>query len=243
MSSCVSAFICSVATEANCRKESSPQLKIMVNTQKKIIKIIDAFEEKTVREMDKMMKCFDKVRQEVTKRTEAIENSFRQLRRHIAKLCEAGDDSETDTNEEEEDDWYPPELYRPIQFVQDYVMSDEYQRPVPFAMHYLEARFGDHYRGNRSGQCWRQKDNGKYVTCKFEDVMSKLGALQYQFRACFVDPSTYKDLKDPKDNEYFTRLNKWWKTPKTVDNQNLDATVLKKFLYYKHKNLPSVRSK
>ena len=225
--------------------KSSRQLKIMANTQKKISKIIDSFEEKTVREMDKMMKCFDKVKQELTKRTEAIENSFRQLRRQIAKLCEAGDDSETTDVEEEqeEDDWNPPEIW-PIEFVQKYVRSDEDYRPVPFAMHYLEARFGNHYRGNRQGQCWRQKKNGKYVTCDFEEILDRLAphkSLQFQFRKCLVSPEDYCDEKE--DPDYFVRLRKWWGLPKTVDNQNLDTAVLKKFLYYKHKNLPSVRSK
>ena len=238
MSSCVPAFICSVTAEADCRIKSSRQLKIMVNTQKKISKVVDSFEERTVREMDKMMKIFDKVKQEITKRSENIENSFRQLRRQLSKLCEAGDDSDTDVEEEEEDSWVPPELYDPIEFVQKYVMSDEEEREPIFALHYLEHRFGDHYRGNRQGQCWRQKENGKYVTCDFEDISGWLRSLQYQFEKCKTDPTSYRDMKE--DPEYFVRLNKWWGGK---DRIKLDKIALKKFLYYKHKNLPSVRSK
>jgi hypothetical protein len=246
MPSCVPAFICSVAIEANCLKESSPQLNMVNSTQKKIGKLVDAFEEKTVREMDKIIKCFekvDKVKQEVSKRTETIENSFRQLRRQMAKLHEAGDDScsaEADSaNEEEEEKFYPPELYRPVQFVTDYIISDENIRK-PFSLHYLEARFGDHYRADRYGAFWKKSSRrGKYVKCKFEEILEWLNpekTVMFQFKECLAPPPSYLDEK--KEPEIFGRMKKWW----PEDDKDLDRPVLKKFLCQKHQSLPSIRS-
>ena len=207
----------------------------MVNTQKKMSKLIDAFEEKTLREMDKMIKC---IRQEVTKRTETIENSFRQLRRQITKLCGAGDDSTSgdDANENEEEKFYPFEICSPLEFVEKYVMSDEDTRP-PFLIHYLEARFGDHYRGDRYGGCWKKR-KGKYVTCTFEEILEWLSpnkTIMFQKKACLRDPRDYRD--EEEDPEYFERWrNAWMEEPLA-----LDRDTLKKFLCYKHKNLPNLR--
>ena len=265
MSSCVSAFICSVATEDNCQKKSSPQLKIMMNTAKRIRKFLDNFEEKLVREFEKITKISEQNHQEkqvetrkhlekvlqgheknhqanqreMRKHMENIESSLRQFRRLLSR-SEPGDDScpEDETNDEEEEKFCPPELYRPISFVQEYVMSDEEVREPLFALHYLKARFGDHYRGDRYGTCWKQKKNGKYVNCDFEEILEWLPTLRQQFEECKTDPTTYRDLKE--DPEYFVLFNKWWNGKDPV---KLNREVLKKFLYYKHKNLPSVKSK
>jgi hypothetical protein len=265
MSSCVSAFICSVATEDNCQKKSSPQLKIMMNTAKRIRKFLDNFEEKLVREFEKITKISEQNHQEkqvetrkhlekvlqgheknhqanqreMRKHMENIESSLRQFRRLVVR-GESDDDScpedEKMPKTVEKDDFTPPELYRPIDFIQKYIMSDEEVREPIFALHYLEARFGDHYRGNRQGQCWRQKENGKYVECKFEDILGWIPTLRYQFQMCKTDPETYADKET--DPEYFVRLNKSWGGK---DRWELDRTSLKKFLHYKHKNLPSIR--
>ena len=241
----------------------------MVNVEKKMKRFLDDLEEKAVRECEKLRKSQEKSHQanqvetrkhmekvlqaqekshqanllEIRKRMENIESSVRQFRRVLSRISEAGDDSDDTIEEEEEDSFIPPEIY-PSEFVMDYVRSDPDFRPVPFAMHYLEARLGDHYRGNRQGQCWRQKENGKYVTCKFEKNLEQIEpekSLQFQFKKCLRSPEDYCDKKE--DPEFFAKHTKWWNLPKTVDNLKLDAAALKKFLYYKHKNLPSVRSK
>ena len=169
---------------------------------------------------------------------ENIESSLRQFRRLVAR-GESDDDScpEDEKFVEPKDEFTPKELYRPIDFVQKFVMSDEEEREPVFALHYLEARFGDHYRGNRQGACWRQKENGKYVTCTFEDIYNWMSSMQEQWERCLTDPRDYKDEK--KDKDYFTRWRRAWMD----DPLKLNRAFLKKFLHYKHKNLPSVRSK
>jgi len=265
MSSCVSAFICSVATEDNCQKKSSPQLKIMMNTAKRIRKFLDNFEEKLVREFEKITKISEQNHQEkqvetrkhlekvlqgheknhqanqreMRKHMENIESSLRQFRRLVARGESDDDSCPEDEKIVEKDDFCPPELYRPIDFVQKYLMSDEEVREPIFALHYFEARFGDHYRGNRQGACWRLNNKKeKYIECKFEDILGWLPTLRYQFEKCKTDPETYADKET--DPEYFVRLNKSWRGK---DRWEIDRVSLKKILHYKHKNLPSIRSK
>ena len=213
----------------------------MVNTQKKISKSLDTFEEKMIRELEKAHKSLEKNHQaaknELKKREENIKSYFRQHRRVMSKFSESVTE-ETSSNSSEDMKFYPPEIYRPFEFVANYVMDEEEER-LDFVHHYFEARFGDHYRGDRHGTCWELKKHGSYGRCTFEEILDWLGPLEHQFNKCLTDPRDYKDEVD--DAEFFERLRRWWLEAATENKLKLGRGSLKKFLVYKHMNLKPLR--
>jgi len=213
----------------------------MVNTQKKISKSLEILEEKVIRVMEKAHKSLEKHHQaaqsELKKREENIYSYLRQHKRVLSKISEtAPEDTSSNPSENADTKFFPPEIYRPFDFVAKYVMSDEEER-LEFVHHYFEARFGDNFRGDRHGTCWELKNNAMYGRCTFEEILEWLGPLEHQFRKCLTDPRDYKDEVD--DADFFERLKKWWS--EDASDNKLGRVNLKKFLVYKHKNLKPLR--
>jgi len=260
MSSCVSAFICSVATEANCRKESSPQLKMNVS-EKKIDNFFTTFEEKQISEYEKLLKGMDKLheanrielnkdhskhmmkfdsaheanRSEIMKRMKLSGTATRKFRRGLERMFESG----VPVNEGANDDqvkFQPHEIESPIQFIQDFVEKTD---RVDFVNHFLETKFGNQYRGNRYHTYWEKGPGGKYVRCDFNVIYEWLDVLEHQWQLCKTNPFEYlpdgykTDLKDP----YLQRID----AIQTEDGFKLERKILKKFLVLKHKDLPPLR--
>ena len=259
MSSCVSAFICSVATEANCRKESSPQLKMNVS-EKKIDNFFTTFEEKQFSEHEKLLKGMDKLheanrieqnkdhskrmmkldsaheanRSELMKRMKLRGAATRKFRRGLERMFESGVPNEGANDDQVK--FQPHEIDNPIQFIKDFVEKTD---RVDFVNHFLEASFGDQYRGNRYHTFWKKGPGGKYVRTEFKSIHDWLDVLEHQWQLCKTNPLHYlpdghkTDLQDP----YLQRIN----AILGEEGFDLDKKSLRKFLISKHKDLPPLR--
>ena len=262
MSSCVPAFICSVTTEVDCRiSKSSCQLKMNV-TEKKIDNFFTTFEEKQFSEFEKLLKGMDKLheanriemnkdhskrmmkfesaheanRSEIMKRMKISGAAMRKFRRGLERMYESGVPVNEEGANDDQEKFQPHEIESPIQFMQDFVRTTD---RVDFVNHFLEAKFGNQYRGNRYHTYWKKGPGGKYVHCEFNEIYEWLSVLEHQWQLCKTNPLDYlpdghiTDLKC----EYLQRIDEI----QTEDGLKLDRTTLKKFLILKHKDLPPLR--
>ena len=207
----------------------------MEKIEKKITKFIDHLEEKQIRDYEKLLKKMEKLheenREEIRKRMNNCESMFREFRREVYKMFEYNSSTcNSETTKEQEDTWYPPEICRPISFMEEFILTDR----IDFVNYYLDARFQDKFRGDRYQSCWMKNSKGKYIRTTFDKIFSYLELVEYQFKLCFANPFEYRK---EKTGSYFDKFNNFLE----FGDLKLTRETLRKFLIYKHKSLAPLR--
>ena len=135
----------------------------------------------------------------------------------------------------EEKLYWPQEIDFHRQFLRDFLDSSR----MDFVTAFLDAKFGDNYRGDRHGTLWKRSSTGKYERMKHVSDFYKEWAevCEWDHNRCLENPTDYLPIEG--NRAFYDQLDKVLaKGGHLLNEQNF-----RKFLLYKHKTLEPLRKR